>query len=79
MPTPKRARSTAPRANDKQTPGSGQPKPISRADLQEQIRQRAYELYLERGGQEGHAEEDWLRAEAEISSPGQRRPAAKLA
>jgi Protein of unknown function (DUF2934) len=30
------------------------------------IRRRAYELYEERGRQDGHAEEDWLRAEAEI-------------
>ena len=43
-----------------------QRKPISGAITEEQIRQRAYELYLERGGEDGHAEEDWLRAEAEI-------------
>ena len=30
------------------------------------IRLRAYELYLERGQQEGHAEADWLRAEKEV-------------
>lgn len=30
------------------------------------IRRRAYELYEKRGCQDGHAEEDWLRAEAEI-------------
>jgi hypothetical protein len=29
------------------------------------IRQRAYELYLERGERPGSALEDWLRAEAE--------------
>jgi hypothetical protein len=34
--------------------------------LQEQIRQRAYELYEERGRQHGFEQEDWSRAEAEI-------------
>jgi len=32
------------------------------------VRQRAYELYLERGAIDGHEEEDWLRAEAEIAT-----------
>ncbi len=30
------------------------------------IRQRAYELYEKRGREDGHAEQDWLRAEAEV-------------
>jgi hypothetical protein len=34
--------------------------------LEEQIRQRAYELYEERSREEGHDVEDWLHAEAEI-------------
>jgi len=33
-------------------------------DIQEQIRLRAYELFIERGRQEGFAGEDWDRAEA---------------
>ena len=32
----------------------------------EDIAKRAYELYLERGSIEGHHEEDWLIAEAEL-------------
>jgi hypothetical protein len=32
----------------------------------EEIRMRAYELYLERGGQDGNAVDDWLRAEDEV-------------
>ena len=32
----------------------------------EHIAQRAYELFLERGGEHGHDVEDWLRAEGEI-------------
>jgi Protein of unknown function (DUF2934) len=35
-------------------------------DLDEQIRQRAYELYLARDGKSGTEIQDWLRAEEEI-------------
>ncbi|TVQ61368.1 MAG: DUF2934 domain-containing protein [Phycisphaerales bacterium] len=34
----------------------------------EQIAARAYELYLERGCEDGHAQEDWVRAERELLS-----------
>lgn len=34
--------------------------------IEEEIRQRAYELYEERGRQEGFHQEDWTRAETEI-------------
>lgn len=37
------------------------------APTAEQIRQRAYEIYLERGSQDGLEVEDWLLAEAELS------------
>jgi hypothetical protein len=33
----------------------------------EAIALRAYEIYLERGGQPGHELEDWTRAELELS------------
>jgi hypothetical protein len=32
----------------------------------ESIARRAYEIYLERGGEHGHDQEDWLRAEGEL-------------
>ena len=35
-------------------------------DLHARINCRAYELYVQRGCREGHAEEDWLEAEREI-------------
>lgn len=35
-------------------------------NLEEQIRGRAYELYQQRGKEDGHEAEDWLRAEGEI-------------
>ena len=38
-------------------------KTISRED---QIRERAYELYERRGKQDGNELEDWLKAEADI-------------
>jgi hypothetical protein len=36
-------------------------------ELEGQIRLRAYELYEERGREDGHAEEDWLRAKQDIA------------
>lgn len=36
------------------------------ADLQEQVRLRAYELYEERGKRDGFEVEDWLQAEGEF-------------
>lgn len=35
---------------------------------EEKIRARAYELYLQRRGQHGSPEQDWLQAVAEISN-----------
>jgi Protein of unknown function (DUF2934) len=35
-------------------------------NLEEQIRVRAYHLYLQRGGNGGSPEQDWLRAQEEI-------------
>jgi hypothetical protein len=34
--------------------------------LEERIRQRAHEIYLERGGRDGSETDDWLQAEQEI-------------
>jgi len=63
-----------------------EPKPIplptpqeaeeARAELEEQIRRRAYELYEQRGRVDGHALDDWLQAEAEVLSAKQRKTAA---
>ena len=35
-------------------------------ELEDQIRLRAYELYEERGREDGHEMEDWFRAKEEI-------------
>lgn len=39
---------------------------IRPVDREEEIRQRAYELFEARGGEEGRELEDWLQAEEEI-------------
>ena len=40
--------------------------PIETLPLEERIRQRAHELYVERGNQSGSEFDDWLQAEEEI-------------
>jgi len=40
--------------------------PKTPVDLQQEIRRRAYEIYLERGTTPGSEVEDWLQAEAEL-------------
>jgi len=40
----------------------------NRAPNHDEIRRRAYEIYLERGGLPGEELEDWLQAEREIES-----------
>ena len=44
--------------------------------IEEQIRQRAYELYEERGRHHGFEQEDWARAEAEIRNKYQQEKSA---
>jgi hypothetical protein len=36
-------------------------------NLEQQIRQRAYQLYEARGREDGHELEDWLRAEEQVT------------
>jgi hypothetical protein len=43
---------------------TGDPQDI---ELEDQIRQRAYELYEARGQEDGHEQEDWFRAKEEIT------------
>ena len=59
---------------------------MARQDLtDEQIRIRAYEIFLRRGGHGGSPEEDWLLAEQELvpsaaePAPAAAKPAAKPA
>jgi len=41
---------------------------LTDAEIEEQIRQRAYELYQGRGGVDGNATDDWLQAKEEMLS-----------
>ena len=50
MPAPARAKKTA----------------IEEPSLEERIRRRAYELYVQRGNESGSELDDWLQAEEEI-------------
>ena len=45
---------------------------IGKVPTREEIELRAYEIYLERGGKEGNAFDDWLAAEKELSESGHR-------
>jgi len=40
--------------------------PVGNGARDEEIRRRAYEIYLERGEELGHELEDWLQAEREL-------------
>jgi len=49
----------------------------------EEIGRRAYELYLQRGGEQGKDVEDWIRAEKElndesVAGPAETRSAQKV-
>lgn len=44
------------------------------AELQKQIRSRAYEIYEQRNRTEGHDLDDWLQAEAELTGTKTQQP-----
>jgi hypothetical protein len=52
---------------------------IKKVPAREEIELRAYEIYLERGGKEGNAVDDWLAAEKELSESEKRDPLVKRA
>jgi len=56
------------------TPTPIRPKPPD-AELGQQISQRAYQLYEERGRLDGNAMEDWLIAEKEVLGSRQAKAA----
>lgn len=71
MATAKRARTTKKtteiKAETPTKPAASVTKVTTRTvDLQDAIRQRAFELYEKRGGVHGADLEDWVRAEEEI-------------
>jgi len=48
------------------SPHAVTPDPDSLESTEQLIRERAYQFYEERSGEDGHDLDDWLRAEAEI-------------
>jgi Protein of unknown function (DUF2934) len=46
-------------------------KGYTQAEIEAEIRRRAYALYEQRGKADGHALDDWLRAQAEVLAPKQ--------
>jgi DUF2934 family protein len=61
----KRKRSTEPQATTTQRAESGEA-PAANAARDEDIRRRAYEIYLERCEQPSRELDDWLQAEREL-------------
>ena len=60
-------------ASDSKATNGAVPHPSTATDTsaypsvsEERIRQRAYELYVQRGGHDGAHVDDWFRAEAEL-------------
>ena len=44
-------------------------------NLEEEIRRRAFEIYVEHGREDGHDLDDWLEAESEITAAAVKRAA----
>jgi hypothetical protein len=53
----------APKTQVEELPMSGQ---VAAYVTEDAVREKAYELYEQRGGADGHEVEDWLAAEAEL-------------
>jgi len=49
----------------------------STSERQEQIRRRAYELFEQRGRENGHELDDWLQAKAEVTHQTERKAKVK--
>jgi NAD(P)-dependent dehydrogenase (short-subunit alcohol dehydrogenase family) len=69
---PKRNASKGPHAISAQAAETGEAS-VRRAAREEDIRRRAYEIYLERGEQPADELDDWLRAERELEGGERRR------
>ena len=62
----KDARNEAPELQTSPIQVRGEDSSAHQTPRQEEIRLRAYEVYLERGGLPGNELDDWLRAEREL-------------
>lgn len=61
---PKAVKASSKKATDSTTTAAA----VKATPSYEEIAKRSYELYLQRGGIDGYHEQDWLQAEAELSS-----------
>jgi hypothetical protein len=68
--TPRTTKAKAPKnvLQMPEAPSNGNGHYDATADVESEIRTRAYELYAERGYTDGQADEDWAQAEREILS-----------
>jgi len=71
--TPPKLEATQPSRGGDALPGEFQ---RAQQRMEEEIRVRAYQLFEERGRQEGYHHDDWVRAEAEIRAKYQRAKSA---
>jgi hypothetical protein len=69
MPRPKRKG----KEKENEAPPAGGHSVVATAD-RDRVAQRAYELYLARGGVDGRDMDDWLIAEGEIRGRADRKP-----
>jgi hypothetical protein len=60
----------------RQTKTSGQLDPGPTAPALEEVRLRAYEIYIRRGQADGQDLEDWLQAEKEVAEDIRKRKSA---
>ena len=65
-----RSKAKMARRHDAEQPGKGleQRSRLPQAASEQEIRRRAYEIYLERGAEPFHELEDWLQAERELTA-----------
>ena len=73
---PKRNESTEPQLTSMQGAEIGEPSG-GKVGREEEIRRRAYEIYLERGEQPGRHLDDWLQAERELEGSALSRAQAE--
>jgi hypothetical protein len=65
-----------PKSGKTVAPVARKPRTTKAQPTHDQIAQRAYEIYLERGATPGDPMQDWLRAELELSVPA-KKPRSK--
>src|SRR5215469_15545419 len=77
-PAPRRARSKPSRNTGEpavhQSQGPSESANTESQPNEDEIRHRAYHLYLERGGGHGSDFDDWVRAEKELRKKNSKRP-----